>query len=100
MKSTPFRYMNEQIGFYRGGGSGAVGAGQEADVTQQLCLGAMDTAGRVQYLIDGRMGSPFAARRIMETADLAAVDRQAHLSPLVPARAVDRVLNRHNLAPG
>ncbi|MGI6325970.1 MAG: sporulation initiation factor Spo0A C-terminal domain-containing protein [Saccharofermentanales bacterium] len=100
-KATPFRYMNEQIGFYIAAGDQELLAQVKKLMSRNGCLGVMDTAGRVQYLIDGRMGSPFAARRIMETADRLLLDRQAHLSPFKRClgRAVDQVLSRHNLRP-
>lgn len=63
-------------------------------------VGLMDTAGRIHYVIDGRRGSPYAARRIEEAAgrmsrdrDEAIADRSQQLG-----RIIDRVMqsNLHN----
>ena len=59
-------------------------------------LGLMDTAGRLQYLIDGRRGSPLAARRIMDTTQRMMRDQILDPDELKPLRvmAVDEILRR------
>lgn len=64
------------------------------------CVGLMDTAGRVQYLIDGRKGSPYAARRIREVAGrLLSQDEELKASYLdYIQESVDIVLAKEKIA--
>lgn len=59
-------------------------------------IGLMDTAGKVHYMVDGRRGSPYAARRIREVAGRLLSDDQAmqqdNLDRIL--QSVDTVLNR------
>ena len=68
-------------------------------INKQGLLGLMDTAGRLQYLVDGRRGSPLAARRIMDTTQRLLRDQLLDPDDLKPLRvmAVDEVLRRWQL---
>jgi hypothetical protein len=63
------------------------------------CIGLMDTAGRVQYLVDGRKGSPFAARRIEDTASgiLSEKNQQSEKLFDCVCESVDQVLAEYSL---
>lgn len=69
-------------------------------MNRQGVLSMMDTAGRVQYLVDGRKGSPLAARRIMDTTRRLMRDRYMDQDEMKPiqALAVDEVLRRWRLS--
>ena len=58
-------------------------------------VGVMDTAGRLHYLVDGRRGTPYASRRILEATGRILCDRleaNQSLQQLI-CRSVDLVLN-------
>lgn len=62
-------------------------------------VGLMDTAGKVHYLVDGRKGSPYAARRIKEVAGrLLSNDQDMHQDNLDRIlESVDAVLNHEKV---
>lgn len=64
-------------------------------------VGVMDTAGRLHYLVDGRRGTPYASRRILEVTGRILCDRLEASQPLqqLICRSVDRVLNEHGIRP-
>lgn len=68
---------------------------------RQGLVGLMDTAGRVHYVVDGRKGSPFACRRIMDTAALLVHDegtaRDQLASLLIPL--ISSLLGRYRISP-
>ncbi|MDD2578745.1 MAG: hypothetical protein EOM13_00620 [Clostridia bacterium] len=68
---------------------------------RQGLVGLMDTAGRVHYVVDGRKGSPFACRRIMDTAALFVQDegsvRDQLISALLPV--IRAMLGRYRISP-
>lgn len=68
-------------------------------INRQGMLSLMDTSGRVQYLVDGRRGSPLAARRILDTTQRLLRDRYLDPDDLKPLQslAVDEVLRRWKL---
>src|SRR5690606_19465680 len=63
------------------------------------CVGLMDTACRVQYLVDGRRGSPFAARRIEDTASNILADRNQYEDNLLDfvCESIEQVLAEYAL---
>ncbi len=64
-------------------------------------LGMTDTAGRVHYVVDGRKGTPYASRRILEAAGQLLLDQERtdyRVQGLV-REAVDTVLNHYQIAP-
>jgi hypothetical protein len=63
-------------------------------INRQGMVGLMDTAGRVHYVIDGRRGPPFAARRILEASQRILRDRLLDSEDFQPLRhlAVEQVL--------
>lgn len=102
MSETPyFRYSSDKLGFYV--------AASDQDMLTQLnrllsrngYVGVMDTAGRLQYLIDGRRGLPFAVRRIVETAGQVISDHHGEYDVLCQylSAAVDEVLAGHDFRP-
>ena len=99
--SAPFRYANEKIGFYIASGDQELLLQVNKLMARNGYVGIMDTAGRVQYLVDGRMGSPFAARRIMDTAGRLLRDQQEQTCPVKRCLgpAVDHVLAAHGIRP-
>lgn len=99
--SFPHRYMNEQIGFYIAAGDQEILAQVSRLMARSGCVGLMDTAGRMQYLVDGRLGPSFAARRILETTGRLLRDRQEQINPLQRClgQAVDETLAAHNIRP-
>ncbi len=96
-----YRYTEDKLGFYV--------AANDQDMLDQInrllhrsgCVGIMDTAGRMHYLIDGRRGPPFASRRILEAAGRLLCDRLEERTPLQDAMvcAVDDVLTGHAVRP-
>jgi hypothetical protein len=70
-------------------------------IKRQGMVGMMDTAGRMQYLVDGRKGTPLAARRIMDTTQKLVRDMMMDPDELKPLRvlAVDEVMRRWQLMP-
>ncbi len=68
-------------------------------MSRQGVLSMTDTAGRVQYLVDGRKGSPLATRRIMDATRR--MMRDSYLSPddmkPIQTLAVDEILRRWKL---
>ncbi len=101
MEELQHRYASDRLGFYI--------ASSDQDILSQVgklmsrngYVGVMDTAGRLQYLVDGRRGSPYAARRIVEAASRVVRDRQEQAEPLVlqMGPAVDQVLATHAVRP-
>jgi len=98
---TLYRYTSDKIGFY-------VAASDQEMLTQVSRLlsrsgyvGIMDTAGRMQYLIDGRRGPPYAAQRITESAGRLLGESQATYNAMCQnqAGATDQVLASHGLRP-
>lgn len=63
-------------------------------------VGLMDTAGKVHYLVDGRKGSPYAARRIREVAGKLLSNDQEYQQDNLDRilQSVDTVLN-HEAVP-
>lgn len=85
---------DERFGFYV--------AANDRDILSQVsdllrrrgCIGFADTAGRMHYLVDGRGGSDFAARSILDTAGFTIRldgEKRRLLSPVLE-RAIGRVL--------
>ena len=64
-------------------------------------LGVTDTAGRVHYVVDGRKGTPYASRRILEAAGQILLDRQQsdHSVQALIHHSVDKVMARHQIRP-
>jgi len=96
-----YRYASEKVGFYVASSDQDMLAQVSRLLSRSGYVGIMDTAGRLQYLVDGRRGPPHAARRIAESADRMVADRQLqgeclrqHLGP-----AVDQVLGSHVIRP-
>lgn len=99
--SPPIHPVNqtEQPGFYL--------AASDQDLLNQVSrllkrqglVGLMDTAGRIHYVIDGRRGPPFAARRILETTQRILRDRILDPDDLQPLRllAVEQVLGLYQI---
>lgn len=68
-------------------------------INRQGVLSLMDTSGRVQYLVDGRRGSPLAARRILDATQRLMRDRYLDPDDLKPLQtlAIDEVMRRWKL---
>ena len=62
---------------------------------RQGILGMMDTAGHMHYLVDGRQGSPLAARRIRDASERLMRDQLLSPDDLRPLRllAIEQVLS-------
>lgn len=96
-----YRYASDKVGFYV--------AVSDADLLSQIdrlmqrngCVGVMDTAGRIHYVVDGRRGMPYASRRILEAAGRLLRDRISETDPLQERlnRHVDRLLQEHRIRP-
>lgn len=98
---TLYRYTSDKIGFY-------VAASDQEMLTQVSRLlsrsgyvGIMDTAGRIQYLVDGRRGPPYAAQRIAESAGRLLGESRATYNIMCQSQAgaTDQVLASHGLRP-
>ncbi len=83
-------------------------ASSDRDVLSQVsdllrrkgCLGFADTAGRMHYLVDGRKGTAFAARNILDTAGYAIRldgERRRLINPVLE-QAVSRALAEAGLS--
>jgi hypothetical protein len=86
---------DERFGFYV--------AASDRDILSQVsdllrrrgCIGFADTAGRMHYLVDGRGGSDFAARSILDTAGFTIRldgEKRRLMSPVLE-RAIGRALS-------
>ncbi|MFA5585783.1 MAG: sporulation initiation factor Spo0A C-terminal domain-containing protein [Saccharofermentanales bacterium] len=58
-----------EVGFYLVASNRELLSHVEALMNRSGVFGVLDSSGRVHYLLDGRKGSPFAARKVMTTAD-------------------------------
>ncbi len=70
-------------------------------LARQGYVGVMDTAGRMHYLVDGRRGTPFASRRILEATSRAFLDKYGEgetIQKLV-VHFVDQVLQDNGVRP-
>ena len=96
-----YRYSEDELGFYV--------AASDQDMLSQInrimhrsgYVGVMDTAGRMHYIVDGRRGSPFVSRRIMETTGRIIRDQMSDSYPLQDclSQVVDGILAKHALRP-
>jgi hypothetical protein len=66
----------DRLGFYVASGDQEILAQVNRLMQRSGYVGVMDTAGRFQYIVDGRNGTPLAARRILETAGRILRDQQ------------------------
>lgn len=96
-----YRYASERIGFYIASSDQDMLAQVGRLLSRSGYVGIMDTAGRLQYLVDGRRGPPHAARRIAESADRMIEGRmtQADLLRQRLGPAADQVLSSHDIRP-
>lgn len=64
-------------------------------------VGITDTAGRVHYLIDGRRGTPYASRQILEATGRILCDRLEARQPVqqLILRFVDDILRENGIRP-
>ncbi len=91
----------DRLGFYIASGDQDILSQVNRLMQRSGYVGLMDTAGRFQYLVDGRRGSPLAARRILEAADkiLARHEETDRTTLACLGRAVDQVLAAHAIRP-
>lgn len=96
-----YRYTPEKLSFYITAGDQDMLGQINRIMSRSGYVGVMDTAGRLHYLIDGRRGSPFASRRILEATGRIMRDQLEAGDPLRNnlVRFVDPVLVRHKLRP-
>lgn len=96
-----YRYTPEKLSFYITAGDQDMLGQINRIMSRSGYVGVMDTAGRLHYLIDGRRGSPFASRRILEATGRIMRDQLEAGDPLRNnlVRFVDSVLVRHKLRP-
>lgn len=94
-----YRLASEKLGFYIAASDQDMLAQVNRLMVRSGYVGIMDTAGRLQYLVDGRKGSPYAARRILEAAGRIVQDRQDLANPLLLqlGPAADMVLAAHDI---
>lgn len=94
---VPRALPTDRLGFYIASGDQDILGQVSKLMNRSGYVGVMDTAGRIQYIIDGRRGSPYAARRIIETAGRILHDRQDGSQNLRPffGPAADLVLAGH-----
>jgi hypothetical protein len=91
----------DRLGFYIASGDQDILSQVNRLMQRSGYVGLMDTAGRFQYLVDGRRGSPLAARRILEAADkiLARHEEADRATLACLGRAIDQVLEAHAIRP-
>jgi hypothetical protein len=96
-----YRYGSDKLGFYIAASDQDLLGQVNRLMSRSGYVGVMDTAGRLQYLVDGRRGSPHAARRIVETTGRILRDQADLVNPLLLqiAPATDRVLATHAIRP-
>ena len=96
---SPYRIASDKLGFYIAANDHEILAQVNRLMTRSGYVGMMDTAGRLQYLVDGRRGSPHAARRIVETTGRLLRDREEAANPLLHylALAADQVLAAYGI---
>jgi hypothetical protein len=74
--SLPRQLPTDRLGFYVASGDQDILSQINRLMKNSGYVGVMDTAGRFQYIVDGRNGTPLAARRILETTGRILRDRQ------------------------
>jgi len=96
-----YRYTPEKLGFYIAASDQDMLCQINRIMSRSGYVGIMDTAGRLHYLVDGRRGSPFASRRIIETTGRIMREQLDAGDPLRAnlTRYIDPVLSRHNIRP-
>jgi hypothetical protein len=87
----------DRLGFYIAAGDQDILGQVNKMMNRSGYIGVMDTAGRIQYIIDGRRGGAHAVRRIIETTGRILQDRQAEDQTLHQylGQAADQVLAAH-----
>jgi hypothetical protein len=97
---SPYRYASDKIGFYIAANDQEILAQVNRLMTRSGFVGIMDTAGRLQYVLDGRRGTPYVAKRIIETAGMIMREHSEEFSPLLAclSPAADLVLAGHDIA--
>ncbi len=100
-KKIPRLATTDQTGFFIAASDYDLLSHVSRLIKRQGLVGMMDTAGRMQYLVDGRRGTPLAARRILDTTQRLVRDMVMDPDELRPLRvlAVDEVLRRWQLTP-
>lgn len=96
---TEYRYPNDKVGFYVAASDQEMLAQVSRLMSRSGYIGIMDTAGRMQYLIDGRRGPPYAARRIVESAGRLLGESQATYNIIRQSltAVIDQILASHGL---
>lgn len=91
---------SDQTGFYIASSDHELLGQVSRLIGKKGMLGVIDTAGRMQYLVDGRRGSPLAARRILDTTQRLLRDQLLDPDDLHPIRvmAVDEILHQWQLS--
>lgn len=94
--SSPFdvKPSDEAVGFYLTSSDRDLLNKVDEIMGKQGVVGLKDALGRIHYVVDGRKGSPYAARRLGEAAMQIANEREAEGSDLVKRQtaAIDHVL--------
>ncbi len=87
----------DELGFYLVASNRELLNHVENLMNRQGLFGVMDSSGRVHYLVDGRKGSPYAARKVLLTAEnhFHEQTRNEHHHQEKVHRAVDTVLERY-----
>lgn len=88
------RSAEEELGFYLASSDRDLLNKVEEIMARQGVVGLKDALGRIHYVVDGRKGSPYAARRIGEAAAKLAVDNESavRLRSEHQYEAIDRIL--------
>jgi hypothetical protein len=66
MDQQPRLLPTDRLGFYIASGDQDILSQVNKLMQRSGYIGVMDTAGRMQYIVDGRKGGPYAARRILD----------------------------------
>lgn len=87
----------DEFGFYLVASNRELLNHVEKLMNRQGLFGVMDSSGRVHYLVDGRKGSPYAARKVLATAEnlIAEQTLHEHHHQAEVHLAVDNVLERY-----
>jgi hypothetical protein len=97
MEQQPRLLPTDRLGFYIASGDQDILSQVNRLMQRSGYIGVMDTAGRMQYIVDGRKGGPYAARRILEMTGqiLRERDEADLLLRQYLGQAADQVLAQH-----
>lgn len=99
LEPRPLIFDNDAIGFYVTSGDHDLLLQIRKHLQRSGYIGIADTAGRLHYIVDGTRGTPFAARRILETTDRHQEEQNEQLKQkerILP-EVIERILEQNGI---